>query len=48
MNALTMIEVVRPLVSSRMARILVVALILATLTVLLVSSASACADPRDC
>ena len=48
MNTFTMIETVRPLVSSRMARILVVALILATLTVLLVSSASACADPGRC
>ena len=48
MNTLTMIETVRPLVSSRMAKILVVALVVATLTVLLVSSASACDRDSGC
>ena len=41
---LTMVEAARPLVSSRMARILVAALVVATLTLLLVSNAMAC-DP---
>ena len=45
MNTFTMMETVRPLVSPRMARILVAALVVATLTLLLVSNALAC-DPR--
>ena len=41
-------ETVRPLVSNRMARILVVALVAATLTVLLVSRAAACDPGINC
>ena len=45
---LTMVEAARPLVSTWMARILVVALVVATLTVLLVSRASACVSGDGC
>ena len=48
MNTFAMIETVRPLVSPRMAKILVVALVVATLTVLVVSSAAACDPGINC
>ena len=45
---LTMVEAVRPLVSARIARILVVTLVAVALLGLAVSSASACGSGNGC